>query len=76
MNRTYMFRDYKPVSDWWDPLLDQAVTSRILQKNKRIELENRYGDFVDESPSFPVDEWKVILCDSLCGRPSRSWCAD
>ena len=58
---------FHPGSDRWDTLMDQAELSRILQENKRIELENQYGNFVDESPSFPVDERKVILPDSLRG---------
>ena len=58
---------FHPGSDRWDALMDQAENSRILEENKRIELENRYGHFVDESPSFPSDERKVILPDSLSG---------
>ena len=58
---------FHPGSDRWDTLMDQAEISPILQENKRIELENRCGDFVDESPSFPVEERKVILPDSLSG---------
>lgn len=45
--------------------MDQAENSRILRENKQIDLENRFGHFVDKSPCFPSDEQKVTLHDGI-----------
>ena len=47
--------------------MQQAETWRCLQQEKTGLLKQKYGDFKDESPSFPTDERKIKLPSSLEG---------
>ena len=54
-------------SNHWRVYMDQAEHFRQMQTRKQAELHEKFGAFVDHSPSFPKDNRNISLPDSLSG---------
>ena len=54
-------------SNHWRVYMDQAEHFRQIQARKQVELNEKFGVFVDHSPSFPKDNCNITLPDSLSG---------
>lgn len=51
----------------WKIFKDQAERFRQMQAMKKAKLDEKFGTFVDQSPSFPKDNRNIILPDCLSG---------
>ena len=58
---------FHPGSDFWDVHMQQAEYWQQREREKSEQLKNKYGDFKDDSPSFPSDERKISLPSVLQG---------
>lgn len=56
-----------PGSDRWDILLDEAERFRENLSKKETVLKAKYSGYHDEELSFPDDNHKFTLPESLCG---------
>lgn len=58
---------FHPGSDFYDVHIQQAEHWRLRQEEKSEQLKKKYGEFKDDSPSFPSDENKISLPNTLQG---------
>ena len=54
-------------SERWQVFMDEAANFRQVQAEKKAKLDEKFETFVDQSPSFPKDNRKIIVPDSLNG---------
>ena len=54
-------------SECWQVFTDEAANFRQVQAEKKAKLDEKFETFVEQSPSFPKDNHKIILPDSLSG---------
>ena len=58
---------YSTTDDHWRVHMDQADNFLQIQAQKKASLDEKFETFVDHSPTFPKDDRKIVLPESLNG---------